>query len=56
MRPTGVEGLWGTMNTPKKIKLEGGYLYRISPRSTLSYYDIGKLEFQIKSGQKILVI
>lgn len=42
MRPTGVEGLWGTMNTPKKIKLEGGYLYRISPRSTLSYYDIGK--------------
>ncbi len=42
MRPTGVEGLWIEARNAKKIKMELGYLYRISPRSTLSYYDIGK--------------
>ncbi|MBK7689917.1 MAG: outer membrane porin, OprD family [Bacteroidetes bacterium] len=42
MRPTGVEGLWLESRNKKRMKLELGYLYRISPRSTFSYYDIGK--------------
>lgn len=42
MRPTSVEGLWGNYQKGKGIKFEIGYLYRISPRSTLSYYKVGK--------------
>lgn len=42
MRPTGVEGLWGVISNEKKIKIEGGYLYGISPRSTLAFYDVGE--------------
>jgi hypothetical protein len=39
MRGTGVEGLWFDYGL-KKIKLEGGYLYAVSPRSTTKWYLI----------------
>lgn len=39
MRPTGVEGFWFEMNEVKKLSLEGGWLYAISPRSTVKWYD-----------------
>ncbi|MEY3236801.1 MAG: hypothetical protein RI883_902 [Bacteroidota bacterium] len=39
MRGTGVEGVWLDYEL-KKIKLEGGYLYAISPRSTTKWYSI----------------
>lgn len=42
MRPTEVEGFWVEINELKNTKIEGGYLYSISPRSTLEYYGIGK--------------
>lgn len=42
MRPTRVEGLYGNYQKGKGIKLEIAYLYRISPRSTRSYYSIGR--------------
>lgn len=42
MRPTEVMGIWAEVKELKNIKLEGGILNRISPRSTLEYYTIGK--------------
>ncbi len=42
MRPTGVEGLWFEMNEIKKVKLEGGWLYAISPRGTTKWFDVGE--------------
>jgi outer membrane porin, OprD family len=42
MRPTVVEGLWAEINDIKNTKIELGYLYKISPRSTLDFYTIDK--------------
>jgi len=42
MRPTGVEGVWVEMNEIKNTKLEGGWLYAISPRGTVKWYDVGE--------------
>lgn len=42
MRPTGVEGIWVEVNEIKKIKIEGGWLFAISPRATVKWYDVGK--------------
>lgn len=41
MHPTVVEGLWGTHRSKKGIRYEGGYLYRILPRSTANWYSVG---------------
>ncbi len=41
MRPTGVEGLWMDF-TSRKFTFEGGYLYKISPRGTTSWYSVGE--------------
>ncbi len=40
MRPTEVEGLWAEINGNKKIKLQAGYLYGISPRSSVKWYKV----------------
>ncbi|MGZ8556993.1 MAG: OprD family outer membrane porin [Chitinophagaceae bacterium] len=42
MRPTAVEGFWIELNEIKKIKMEGGWLYSISPRSTTKWFDAGE--------------
>lgn len=42
MRPTEVEGLWTEINQLKNIKIEAGYLYGISPRSTVKWYSVGE--------------
>ncbi len=42
MRPTGVEGAWLVFKKSKKLKIEGGWLYAVSPRGTTKWYDIGK--------------
>ncbi len=42
MRPTGVEGIWFEMNEIKKTKIEGGWLYALSPRGTTKWYDAGE--------------
>ena len=42
MRPTGVEGFWFEMNELKKTKIEGGWLYALSPRGTTKWYDTGE--------------
>ncbi len=42
MRPTAVEGVWAEINEIKGIKIEAGWLYGISPRSTTKWYSIGK--------------
>ena len=41
MRPTGVEGIWLELNEIKKMKIEGGWLYSISPRATTKFYAVG---------------
>jgi|JI10StandDraft_1071094.scaffolds.fasta_scaffold03865_3 hypothetical protein len=38
MRPSVVEGLWMELNPGKKIKIESGFLYNFSPRSTTKWY------------------
>ncbi len=42
MRPTGVEGLWAEINEIKGTKIEGGWLYSISPRSTTKWFGVGE--------------
>lgn len=42
MRPTEVGGLWAEYNELKNLKIEGGYLYEISPRSTVKWYDVAQ--------------
>lgn len=41
MRPTVVSGLWGVWKMGEKTRLEGGWLWGISPRSTVRWYKIG---------------
>lgn len=42
MRPTEVDGLWIDFNEIKKTKINVGYLYGISPRSTMKYFTAGE--------------
>lgn len=42
MRPTEVGGIYGEIFPGKENKLEGGYLYEISPRGTVDWYGIGE--------------
>lgn len=42
MRPSEVAGLWADINDLKKTKINVGYLYAISPRSTMKFYNIGE--------------
>lgn len=42
MRPTEVGGLYGEINDIKNTKIEGGYLYEMSPRSTVEWYKVGE--------------
>lgn len=41
MRPTGVEGIWLEINDIKKLKLDAGWLYAISPRGTTKWFYTG---------------
>ncbi|HNP54811.1 MAG TPA: OprD family outer membrane porin, partial [Ferruginibacter sp.] len=41
MRPTEVGGIWVDLKPVKKWHFEGGYLYQISPRSTVDWYKPG---------------
>ncbi len=42
MRPTGVEGFWADLSEWKNTRIEGGYLYGITPRGTVQWFDIGE--------------
>ena len=42
MRPTEVEGIWTEINSIKKIRLQVGYLYGISPRSTVKWFKVAE--------------
>ncbi|WP_026899270.1 OprD family outer membrane porin [Daejeonella oryzae] len=42
MRSTGVEGLYIEFNEIKNTKIEGGWLYAISPRGTTKWYNTGE--------------
>jgi len=42
MRPTEVEGVWTEINSIKKIRLQLGYLYGVSPRSTVKWFKVAE--------------
>ena len=42
MRPTLVEGLWIKVAENEKIGFNGGYIHRVSPRSTVEWYTVGE--------------
>jgi hypothetical protein len=42
MRPTAEAGAWAEINALKDTKIEGGWLWKISPRSTVEWYRIGE--------------
>lgn len=42
MRPTEVGGVYGEINELKHTKIEGGYIYQLSPRSTVNWYPVGE--------------
>ncbi|MEO7488527.1 MAG: OprD family outer membrane porin [Ferruginibacter sp.] len=42
MSPTTVSGIWAEVNEIKKLKIQVGWLWGISPRSTTTWYQPGK--------------
>lgn len=42
MRPTAESGIWAEVNEWKNTKIEGGWLWKISPRSTVRWYSVGE--------------
>jgi hypothetical protein len=40
MRPTETEGLYGSLQVHDRLQLEGGWIYRVSPRSTVRWYSV----------------
>jgi outer membrane porin, OprD family len=42
MRPTAEAGAWAEINEFKNTKIEGGWLWKISPRSTVAWYGVGE--------------
>lgn len=42
MRPTAESGAWAEYQELKNLKVEGGWLWKISPRSTVEWYSIGE--------------
>jgi len=42
MRPTAEAGIWTEINEIENTKIEGGWLWKISPRSTVGWYNIGE--------------
>jgi hypothetical protein len=41
MRPTAEEGVWISSTRLPSTKIEGGWLWAISPRSTIKWHDVG---------------
>jgi hypothetical protein len=39
MRPTGEQGLWLALSPDEKLRIQGGWLTRISPRGTVRWFD-----------------
>ena len=42
MRPTAEAGAWAEINEVENIKMEGGYILSISPRSTVEWFNVGE--------------
>lgn len=42
MRPTLVSGVWGETTAAKNWKIQGGWLWGVSPRSTVKWYSVGE--------------
>lgn len=42
MRPTLVEGTWADYRASKRLRFEGGWISRISPRSTVNWFRMGE--------------
>ena len=42
MKPTKVQGIWADFSGIKNTKIEGGFLYKISPRGTVQWYKTGE--------------
>jgi hypothetical protein len=42
MRPTGEQGFWTEWNLHRHLKLQGGWIYKISPRGTVKWYGIAE--------------
>jgi hypothetical protein len=42
MRPTGEQGLWMEWQPHDDFKLQGGWLYKISPRGTVKWYGVAE--------------
>jgi hypothetical protein len=53
MRPTEVSALWSHIQMSSKLKLEGGFILQISPRSTLEYMSIARSIGVYPSGLNI---
>lgn len=54
MRPTGEQGIWASLTPGNKLKVQGGWLTRISPRGTVRWFDIEESIGLYPSGVNIL--
>lgn len=42
MGPTLVEGVWAETENIKWLRIEGGWLWKVSPRGTMRWYNVGE--------------
>lgn len=42
MRPTGVEGVYFNIREWKRLSFEGGFIWSVSPRSTVEWFNVGE--------------
>lgn len=42
MRPTGEQGVWTQWEPSEKWKLQGGWIYKMSPRGTVRWYGVAE--------------
>jgi len=42
MRPTEVDAIYAEFKPSQKFTIDGGWIYKISPRSTMKWYDVGE--------------
>jgi hypothetical protein len=54
LRPTMVRALWGEFHEIKNLKLEGGWITHISPRSTIRWYHIAESIGKYPMGVNVL--
>jgi hypothetical protein len=53
MRPTGEQGIWVQLQPFDQLKVEGGWIYKMSPRGTVKWYGVSESIGLYPSGMNV---